>query len=110
MDAESYERFEIGGNTVTERGTISPHADGAQHEQILAGTTAIQDEGAMHMSIGSDNKADAHIQIVILSLEQRVGGEQGLGWCNASAFRQCERLGYGRKLGDVRRGAAEFLF
>jgi hypothetical protein len=45
-----------------------------------------------------------------LSLEQRVGGEQGLGWCNASAFRQCERLGYGRKLGDVRRGAAEFLF
>jgi hypothetical protein len=64
----------------------------------------------MHMSIGPDNKTDAHVQIVILSLEQRIGSEQGLGRCNASAFRQCEGLRYGRKLGDVGWGAAEFPF
>ena len=73
-DAESYLRFGFDGNAVTECGTIAPEADRSQHNLVLAGTAAVQDESAIYVSVGSNNEADAHVQIVILHVEQRVGG------------------------------------
>jgi hypothetical protein len=46
----------------------------------------------VHVSVGSNNEADAHMQIVILNMQQRVRGKQGLGRTDVSAFWQGQRL------------------
>ena len=61
-DTESYKRFGIGGNAVAECGTIAPEANCAQHNLVLVGAAAVQDEGAMHVSVGSDNEADTYVE------------------------------------------------
>ena len=94
-DTESYERFGIGGNAVAECRAIAPEAHRAQHNPVFVGAAAVQNEGAMHVSVGSNNEADAHLQIVILNMQQRVRGEQGLGRTDVSAFWQGQRLRHG---------------
>jgi hypothetical protein len=49
----------------------------------------------MHVSVGSNNEADAHLQIVILNMQQRVRGKQGLGRMDVSTFWQGQRLRHG---------------
>ena len=46
-----------------------------QHNLVFGGATALEDKGAVHVSVGSHNEAHAHIQVVLLNMEQRVGGE-----------------------------------
>ena len=64
----------------------------------------------MYVSVGSDNEADTHVQIVILNVEQRVGGEQSFGRTDVSTFRQGQRFRHRRELGDVRGHTAQGLF
>ena len=64
----------------------------------------------MHVSVGSNNEADAHVQIAILDVQQRVGGKQGFGRTDVSTFRQGQWLRHGRELGDVRGYMAQGLF
>jgi hypothetical protein len=106
-DDESYTGLRIGGNAVAERRAISPKADGVQNGFIFPGSTAFKDEGAVNVSVGSDNEADADAQIVVVRLEEWVGGEQGFWRTNVSAFWQSERLGHGWELGDVGGNAAQ---
>ncbi len=67
-DAESYTRFGVGGNTVAECGTISPRPNGTQNSLVFRGAAAIQDKGAMHVTVRSNNEADADVQIIGLNL------------------------------------------
>ena len=69
MAVELYARFGIGRNTVTERGTIPPAAHRMQDSLILARATAIQNERAMHASVGPYDKANAHPQILVIERE-----------------------------------------
>lgn len=110
VDAESYQRFGIHGNAVAERGTITPEADRAQYKLVFAGTAAVEDEGAVHASVGANDEADAHAQIAGLNVQQRVRGEQGFGRTDASTSRQGQRLRHGRKFGNVRGNTAQVLF
>jgi hypothetical protein len=64
-----YPGFRIGRHTVAERWTITPAADYAQHYLIFAGSSAVQNEWAMHSSIGTYDKADAHAQVFIVQLK-----------------------------------------
>ena len=64
----------------------------------------------MDVAIGSDNEADAHAQIVIFRPEQGVWREQGFGRTDTSAFRQSERFGNRRELGNVRGNTAKISF
>src|SRR5208282_1036675 len=95
---------------IAERGTISPRSDGAQNHPILVGTTSVEDEGTIDMAVGSDDEADTHVHIVVLTGQRRIGSEQGLGRTNVATFRQGERLGHGRELGDMSGNAPQVLF
>jgi len=64
-----YAGFGFGRNTVAEGRAITPTADGMQYCLIFARSAAIQDEGAMHASVGADNEADAYSQIFIIQLK-----------------------------------------
>ena len=90
-DAESYLCLGIRGNAVAERGTIAPETDCAQHDLVFDGAAAFEDEGAVHVSIRTDDEADAHIEVVIMRLKHWVGSEQGLGRTNLPTSRQCQR-------------------
>lgn len=109
-DSESYERLGVCGNAVTERGSITPVVNGMQHNLIFVRATTVQDKCAMHVSVGPDNKAYAHAQIVILHSQQGIRREQGLWRANVSTFRQCQRLRYRSKLRHVRGHTAQVLF
>lgn len=109
-DAESYAGFRIGRNAVTERGPITPEADGAQNDSVFAGATAVEDKSAVDVAVGADNEAHAHAQIVVFRPEQGVGRKQGFWRTDASAFRQREGLGNGRELGDMRGDSAQRFF
>ncbi len=74
-DAESYECLGIGGDTITECRAITPEMHGTQHDLIFAGATTVENESTMHVSIGAHNEADAHVQIVVMNIKQRVGSE-----------------------------------
>jgi hypothetical protein len=102
VEAESYPRFRIHGDAIAQCGTITPEADGTQHDLVFGGATTLQDEGAMHMPVCSHNKAHPHIQPVVLHMQEWVGSEQGLGGLHISTSRQCHQWRrHGRKLGDV---------
>jgi hypothetical protein len=61
VDAESDQRFRVRGYTVAEGRAITPVAHSAKHSEILIGTAAVEDEGAMNASVGSNNEADSHL-------------------------------------------------
>ncbi len=109
-DTESYARFRVGGNAVAERGTIAPIADSAQHHLVFVGAAALQDKGAVHMSVRPNNKADAHVDFIIFNLQERVGSKQGFRWTNVSTSWQRQRWGYGREFGNMSGHPAQCLF
>lgn len=106
-DAESYSRFGIGRNAIAQCRTISPQAHRAQNLPVFAPSPAVQNEGAVHVSVGSDNETDPHPQIVILSFEQWVGRKQRFRRTHVPTFRQCQRFRHGRELRDMRRKPAQ---
>ncbi len=109
-DAESYQRFGIGGDAVAECRTISPRADRAQNDPVFTRTTAIQNKGTVHVAVGTNNEADPHAQIVIFRLQQRVGSEQGFGWADASTFWQGEGIRHRSELGNMHGHATQGCF
>jgi hypothetical protein len=64
-----YAGFGFGWDTIAKSGTIPPAAHSTQDNLIFARPTAIQNERAMHASVGPHNKADAHPQILVIELE-----------------------------------------
>ena len=74
MDTESYQRFGIGWDAIAERGTITPITNRVQHDLIFVRAAAIQDESAVHVSVGPNNEADAHAQIVVFRSQQWIRG------------------------------------
>jgi hypothetical protein len=110
MDAESYQRFRIGRDAIAERRTITPEADCPQYDEIFVRATTVEDKCAMHTPIGSYNKADPHLQIVVLNVQQRIRGEQGFRRTDISTFRQSQRLCDRGELGDMCGYTAQGLF
>jgi hypothetical protein len=99
--------FGIGRNPVAEGRPIPPTAHCAQDQLVFFHSTTLEDEGAVHMSLRTDNETDPHVQVVILNLQHRVWSEQGFRRADIFTARQSARLGDGHKLGDMSRHAPQ---
>ena len=85
-------------------------ADDAQDQLVCVRSATIEDEGAVHASVSTDDEADPHVQIVVLNLQHRVGRKQRLRWANVSTSGHRQGLGNRRKLRDVDGHAVQALF
>lgn len=109
-EGESYAGFGIGRNPVAECWAITPTANRAQDQLVPVGSAAVEDEGTVHVPIGTHNEADPYVKIVIVKLQHRVWSEQGFWGPNLSTARPSVRLGNNRKLGDMHGHAVQVLF
>src|SRR5436190_2370080 len=81
-----------------------------QDELILAHSTAVENEWAVHSPVRSHNKADANAQVFVVELDNRVGSNQSFGRANITASRNRQRFRHRREFGQMRRHAAQLAF
>jgi hypothetical protein len=62
-----------------------------QHNLVFVRPATIQDEGAVHMSVGAHDEADPNMQLILLSFNQWVGREQCFRRPNFATSRQIQR-------------------
>lgn len=61
-------------------------ANGPEHDNVLVRPVAVEDEGAVYMSIDADDKTYLDVEVVVLNMEERIRGQERIGWMNYSAF------------------------
>jgi hypothetical protein len=71
--------------------------NGLQNQLVLVHTAALEYEGAINMTIRSNNKTHANLQIVVFDRQQRVGSQEGLWGMDLSALWEGEGSAYRRK-------------
>lgn len=86
MAAESYSSFHVGGNAIAERGAITPEAHDSQDTLILIDSPTLHHERAMDVSVGTDDKAHTYIHVVVVNVQQGIGGKQGFRRPDAAAL------------------------
>ena len=79
-----------------------------QDHPIGVGGAAVEDEGAEYATVGTNDEADTHVQL-ILTLQYRVGGEQSFGRTSVATFGQ-RRGSDTEKFGNVRGDTAPVFF
>lgn len=89
-----YAGFRIGGDAVTKSGTVAPATDGAKHNLIIPHAAAVEDEGTVDPSIGTDDEADPDPHVSIVNDQKRVGCRQSFRRANVTTTWQSHGLGY----------------
>jgi hypothetical protein len=72
--------------------------NGLQNQLVPVHAAALKYEGAVNMTIRSNNKTHANLQIVVLNRQQGVRSQEGLWGMDLSAFWEGERGAHRRKL------------
>src|SRR5208283_5528878 len=102
--------FRFGRNAVAGCGTIPPAAKRLQNVAIAKNAAALQNEGAMHAPVGTDDEADLHFGSGHCRGDQRVGGSQGLGGPAIFAAGAGADVWHIRKFGSTVRRLPDLVF
>jgi len=102
--------FRFGRNAVAGCGTIPPGADGLQDVAVAHGADALQNEWAMHASVGANDKADFYLHAGSRGNHQWVGRSQSFGRLSIFAARTCAHVRHVAELGGARGSSPDLMF
>ena len=93
--------FNLRGDAVAGRRSKSPQSNRVQNTAIARRASALQDQRAVHTSIGPDDEANFHPAVISLRHNKRIGRGQGFWRLHIFTARRCAGVRHAVELGGV---------